>query len=44
MAVQSSAQLAEVDEQKSVLELGVKYPQDQLLKTAVTKTHTHSAA
>ena len=35
---QPPALLAEVDEQKSVLELGVKYPQDQLWKTAVTIT------
>lgn len=35
---QPSALLAEVDEQKPVLELGVKYPQDQLWKIAVTKT------
>ena len=39
LAVQVSAQLAEVDEQKSVLELEVKYPWDQLLETAVTKAH-----
>lgn len=39
LAVQASAQLAEVDEQRSVLELGAKYPQDQLLEKAITKTH-----
>lgn len=41
-AVQAPAQQAEVDEQKSVLELGEKDPRDQLLETAVTETHTHT--
>lgn len=39
LVVQASAQLAEVDERKSVLELGAKYPRDQLLERAVTKTN-----
>lgn len=39
LAVQASAQLAEVDEQKSLLELEAKCPRDLLLETAVTKAH-----